>query len=533
MIRPTPKFLPELQIKFGPDYLALAVPIDASKLTSKVPLPGFKVTKAGIELALFPEFKASGTIDMIYASGGKQIGDGSIVLGASPGEGLTAIALIHATIPGVENTELKAAYKAGEWTGTVTLESSNIKLPYIKSGSVTLSLGSKTGFNAEGKVGLVFPGDNTFDIGFRKGGDGWILSGSGTINVPRLKPLAVGATYNGRFLTAWLQQKSPFTLFGVNGSIEKISYSYDTEKDKGVITGKGSAHFEKGKAKGDLSVELNPNYKFSGEGSLSYQLTPDLTATAGIVLDKNEELTVKGSLTIAKYQFLKQKSDKLHIFDISKEFPIPGLSFGPLGLQFKVGASLDADYRIGPGEFVNTTITGAFKPLSDDKDVTASLTTTIQIPTHAGITGTLSAGLAISAAIAEASLSLKGWASASLDGGFSLTTTLEYSKSRFVADADAKLEQKLLIAIGLDAVAEAGIDAFGLYKNGVSKTWHLKRWDFDPGLNFVIHAPVHYASDEPFRPPSLSDIKFEQPKVDMGAALDGATKSISPEEKSR
>ena len=44
-------------------------------------------------------------------------------------------------------------------------------------------------------------------------------------------------------------------------------------------------------------------------------------------------------------------------------------------------------------------------------------------------------------------------------------------------------------------------------------------------------APLHYASDEPFQPPSLDTIKFEKPSIDPKGLLGQLFQSAPSKEK--
>jgi hypothetical protein len=526
VIHPTPKFLPDLKFHFGPESFALEVGIDEAKLKGKQPVAGFKITKAQIDLPLYPEFKPSGTIGLEFAPG-KKLAEGEVTLSAED-EKLVAHGTIQAYIPGIDNTQITVDYKGGEWSGSVTVEAKKINLRYVDNGTVTVAL-SQGGLNIDGKVGLKLPGENTIEVSYKRGGSGWILGGAGTFKVPKLGVLNVNATYDGTHLHAW-GGGVKFTVLGVTGTLEKVDYVLDTQTDKSTITGEGSAHFEKGKAKGDLKVQLNPNNKFSGKGTLSYQLTPDITATAGVELDKNEKLTVTGALSIPYYELFKKKGNQIDIFSIGASFPIPALSFGPIGAKVKIDALLGAHYEIGPGALKNTLIEASFMPLEDDPDPKAKLATFLDIPARAGVSGTLKGAISADALIAEASLWIAATATADLVGGFTSTMTLEYSRSRFVAEGTPTINAGLQLGLSLDASAEAqaGVPGFSVK---TEKVWHLKHWDFNTGLNVEISVPLRYASDEPFKPPSLSDIKVKKPQLDIGKVVDNAVGSASAQTK--
>jgi hypothetical protein len=526
VIHPTPKFLPDLKFHFGPESFALEVGIDEGKLKGKEAVKGFKITKAQIDLPLYPEFKPSGTIGLEFAPG-KKLAEGEVTVSAED-EKLKAHGTIQAYIPGIDKTEITVDYMGGEWSGSVTIEAKKINLPYVDHGTVTVALG-QGGLKLDGKVGLKLPGENTIEVSYRQGGGGWILGGSGTFKVPKLGVLNVNATYDGTHLHAW-GGGVKFTVLGVTGTLDKVDYVLDTQTDKSIITGEGSAHFEKGKAKGDLKVQLNPNNKFSGKGTLSYQLTENITATAGVELDKNEKLTVSGALSIPYYELFKKKGNQIDIFSIGASFPIPGLSFGPIGLKVRIDASLGAHYEIGPGALKNTLIAASFMPLEDDPDPKAKLTSLLDIPARAGVSGTLKGSIEADALIAGASLWISATATADLVGGISSTVMLEYSKARFVAEAEPTIKAGLQLGLSLDAGAEAHAGVPG-FRVTTEKVWHLKHWDFDTGLNVEISVPIRYASDEPFKAPSLSDIKVKKPALDIGKVVDNAVSNASAQTK--
>ena len=179
---------------------------------------------------------------------------------------------------------------------------------------------------------------------------------------------------------------------------------------------------------------------------------------------------------------------------------------------------MGADYAIGPGQLTKAKVQTQFNPLEDDPDLKLTLNAEAAIKTHAGVWASVTGTIAIDAVIASVEGGLKITASASLDGGFFAAIELHYEKNRFTIDAVALIKEALIFLIKLEALirAEAGI---GPFKVSTEKDWELASFKYDPGIGFSISAPIHYASDETFKPPSLDDISFKPVSLDAGDVL--------------
>ena len=114
-----------LTVRFGPDQFEVVAGLDPKKLA--VPF-GARVTKAEIALLLHPEFKPSGQVEFQIAPGGRRILDGSMTF-TSDASGLVATGTINGHLPGVDKAEGTIEYRAQQWSGKITVESSQIKIP--------------------------------------------------------------------------------------------------------------------------------------------------------------------------------------------------------------------------------------------------------------------------------------------------------------------------------------------------------------------------------------------------------------------
>jgi hypothetical protein len=108
---------------------------------------------------------------------------------------------------------------------------------------------------------------------------------------------------------------------------------------------------------------------------------------------------------------------------------------------------------------------------------------------------------------------------------------IHYQKSRIELDANFEVLLGLALTLALDAFvkAKAGIGPFSVE---TKKVWNLASFKFDTGmqLGMKLKSPIHYASDEPFKFPSLDDIQWIKPDIDPKKVLERAFGSGSSKE---
>jgi hypothetical protein len=517
-------FLPELHVKFDKESFALVAPLDAKKL--KPPIPGAKITEGEIGLQLAPQFKPYGMLAFELVTGPKKILDGKIDV-TGDAQGLVATGVVHVFLPGVDNAEGNIKYQSGEWSGGVKIESTQMqnKLKYVKSGSVLVGLTSK-GVTAEGKVGLDIPGTSGVDVSLLYEKHKWIFRGKGAFTPPKLKPVEIEIEYDGDHITG-----SAETGFEFHGLAGRLKVHYRDEK----FSGEGTINIKKGRAEGKLHIKMRQEKgepKFSGEGEVTYKITDNLIGTAGIEVNEQEEVRLKGALTFPKpiHLFDPIKGD-YKIFEVGVSIPIPGASIGPVGLNARIDGALSAGYQIGPGELRNARIEAAFNPLEEKPDLDVLLGAQLYIGARAYISGSISGSIEVSVGIASVSGGLTITATASLEGHVASEVKIHYQKSRFEIDANFELLLALALTLALDAFvkAKAGVGPFSVE---TKKVWNLASFKFDTGmqLGMKLKNPIHYASDEPFKFPSLDDIQWIKPDIDPKKVLERAFGSGSSKE---
>jgi len=519
-IKPSIPLIEGLNIHFAFAEDSLEVTVPQKKPRS--PIRGFTVTEFNFALQLLPEFKPSGTIAFTIGTGKRALMSGVITFTADA-EGLLATGEVLTHIPGVDETTGTVTYRPSQgWSGIITITTS--KIPYVQNANVTAAL-SNEGLDLTGGLAITLPGEQKVSLNVKKRSPtSWVYIGKGEFQVPRLKPVVISFEYDGQDVEG--TATTGFVFKGLKGDIH-LKYRNRNGDVTGDVT--GDAHLEiiksNGRLKGYLDVTLNKNRKFSGKGMVSYAIKPELIASADILLDKDEKVTVVGSLTFPPYKLFDQHPNpptRTNIFRFGpKNIPVPFLSFGPFGLQAEIEAGLFVAYGIGPGLIKDGFIKAKVDPLEDNPDPEFELGGRLSIPIFFRVTGYVSGGLVLDVLIAEAGGKLIVSASAELAGEAGAKFWAIYSKGEFKAEADVRLILDLILKLCVDAYAwaEAGVWRF---KVRTSKTWNLLNFPYRPGLQLGIDGlkkPISYSSTSGFALPSFNDINWITPSLDAKDAL--------------
>lgn len=507
-IRPTVSFLPELDIEFTKDSFKLSKDILPKDL--KQPFPGARITKAAIAMELAPQFKPSGTLEFEVKPGAKKLLEGKVEV-TTDGKGLIATGELRGFLPGVDDATGKVSYQDEQWSGEVNIATSQLsKLKYLKSGSAKLGVTGKH-ITASGQVDLDVPHTNGISVSLGYAKEQFLFKGKGTFNPPRLKPVDIHVEYDGEHISG--SAETEFEFHSLSGRI-KIQY-HDNK-----FSGEGDLEIKKGKATGSLHVIMEAageHPTFSGEGHVSYEISPSLIASAGIEIDKNEKVRFKGALEFPKpIPLFPPKGDDYKIFGVDVKIPIPGLSIPKVGgINAKIKGGLYAGYHIGPGELRHLKAEVTFSPLEDKPDLDITLSGQFYIGMDAHITGTISGGVEVDILVASVSGGLGIAATAALKGESTSDVKVHYQEGKLDAQADFKVLLDLVLSLVVCAWvhAEAG---FWRLKVETTKVWKLKAFRYDSGLKLgmTLKKPIRYISGEGFQFPSVSDIDWIKPDVD-------------------
>ncbi|MGH9866937.1 MAG: DUF4157 domain-containing protein [Candidatus Polarisedimenticolia bacterium] len=519
-IKPSVPLIGQLGVKYSQGVLEVIKGLKEDELKKRSVL-GMRVTKAAIELQLAPEFKPQGVVEMQMGAAENPLAKASLTVGTD-GAGFTAQGKLSVNIPKMETAESDITYRGGggrdEWVTNIHIKSENIKL----GSSVSVSGGfdgriDKGGLAFTGKIDAVFPGDNTAEMGLKKDKQDWILFGGGTFRFPKLDDTTVKVEYNlGKdVLVARGATGFKIPAIGLGGRLDPVIFKI--AKDGPVkVSGKGNLKVKKGKAEGNVEVELHSDGKFTGKGSISYQIKENIIVTGTVELDKQEKLHILGELLITRYELFKGYGDKKELFSVDVPIPIPGASIGKSGLVCHIRGGVGVAYSFGPGALEPMKFSANFDPLESDPDLSLTVTGTVKIPASATLSafieGTVGAqiDIVVGSAGAEGGLRLQG--DLMLTAGAFANFQAEYKKKRLTAKLVAGIDTKLLLGLSLTAFVRAWAGAFGLTAD-TRKDWTLAKKTINTGIGFYLSAPFEYADDTGIKLPTLDEVTLKKPDI--------------------
>ncbi len=522
-ITPAVPLLGPLGVEYSKNSLLVTKGLDEAALKKRSVL-GMRITKAQIQLQLAPAFKPSGVVEMQMGSESSPFAKANLTLEGDD-VGLVAKGKLNVMIPKMQTAETDITYKGGtgrdEWDAQIKIKSENIKL----GSSVTVSGGfdgqiEKSRINFTGKLNVTFPGDNSAELGLKyHESQGWILFGTGKFHFPKLDETTVSVTYALAKDQLVATGKTGFTIpsIGLSGRLDEVTFVIQKEAPVKVF-GKGGLDFKKGKAEGHVDVQLHENGKFSGKGSLSYQIKENITVTGTVELNEQEKLRVTGELLVTRYELFKPYGDTKDIFTVNFPVPIPGLSIGDSGVVFLIKGGVSASYSLGPGVVEPLKFSAGFDPLEKDPDLELTVTGTIKVPASATLSAFISGSLAIQVDVVVGSAGVEGGLKLQgdliLSAGAFATLDAAYKKKHLTAKVTAGIDTKLLLGLSLTAFVHAWAGAFGL-KAETRKDWTLAKKTIDTHLGFYLSAPFEYNDETGIKLPEAKDITFKKPDVSL------------------
>lgn len=474
VIHPRVKFLGDLHFKFGPDTMALTVPINPKSLKS--PIPGFRFTGGSFDMQLAPTLVPSGTVNFELGPEKKPVvvGDitaafegGAFVAGGNikPGPG----------IPGAEGASGKIRYStATGWSGRLDIKSSAIKNTVITAAVIMQQKGEQLDIQAAGGA-LVTVNNKTFELTAKWVDGSMTYAGKAKWQKPFKIIDEIEATVHYRNDYLKITGGGSFHFRQWKGNIKVV---YERFAGGGVkVAGDGNVEVETKdkKGKGSLEAHIDETGRMWGKGKIVYQITPTIKPELEVELDKDGHLHITGSLTLGPYQlfdrFPKDGKDTRELFKISTpKFTIPTPIMG-VTVYARLSATVGYGFFIGPGVVETIRITGKFDPLEENPNIEASLTGKFVCPFGAIAFGTLGAyiGADLLGGLAE------------LEGGIGVTVSVS-ALANAKAEAFGKYAQGNF-TVGVKPSLDLSIDA-GLKIKGevtASAAWGLvsHTWDFD------------------------------------------------------
>lgn len=494
------------QLALGEGRLAATLPANVANWR---PLGPARVTRAEIGAVLLPEISAQGNLDIAFGPQANPYASANLNVTVNA-SGFEASGTLDAHIPRVDQARGRIQNRNGVWSGQIRIESTQLRIPNVTRCTVVIDL-TQTGVRVGGEIVLDIRG-NPVTLGAHLEGNDWVFTGTGTFNLSPLDPTTLSFRWTRGLLTG--AGSTGFTYRGLRG---RFNLNYDGEN----VTGNGTLNMNRGRMSGTINAHLLRSGAITGDGTIAYQITPSLLGTVGIAIDERQNVRLTGEIRFTRpIELFRRYGGSRQLFSRNLDIPILGISLGvtSIGLVFRITGALSIDYGIGPGQIQDLHLRGAFNPFDANPDVELEGGGRLVIPASAGFTASIRGALALSAGIASVSGGVTASARVGLEVNASNDLSIAYRRGVYVVDNVARIIASPVLDFGLEANIEAeALGGMYTYHRG----YQLASYRLGTGLQFGVEAPFHYASNEPFRAPSLDDIRFIRPELDVSSIMRG------------
>lgn len=515
VIHPTLKFLPNVNIRFGPDLLKATAPLDAKKFKS--PVPGIHFTDGMLELQLAdasgPKFAPSGQLKFEIGPAAKPLILGEFNAGQKNGVLSATGSLTPAqALPGIKEAKGEFSYDAiAGWSGK--LRASSSKIP---NATVDVVLGFRQEGDqfvtyVEGGIKATIRNDKKIELKAVWDQSGLIYTGE--LDWPKPFPIVENVTLRGRYAADQLDIQGDTTIHyrQWDGGVT-IRYQ-QKDGQPGKLSGKGHVKVEtkNKKASGNVNVEVDDAGELTGDGKISYQLTDKVTPELGVKLAKGGHLTIGGSVKVSDFELFKkwpEKGGERTLISAKPSFKIP-TPIPAVNAAINIEAGVGIAYGIGPGKITGVELSGSFDPLEDNPAITAKLKGRFIIPTHVNLIGKISARIGVE--VAAGAVGIDGGVTVRPAFGIGADAIVDvsasYEKGSFDFSGKAFIEVVPKASLGVDLTAS------------IYAAWHALEyqwsypvaafeWTFPTQIRLNV-GEIGYSSATGMRWPKLEDIALE------------------------
>ena len=415
-------------------------------------------------------------------------------------------------IKGIKSAELNVTVTDDVWEATGTVEP---KIPGVSQGTLAMTFDPDGGFMIAGELTL----------------------GAG---IPRLK--------SGK-LDAKLEKQGEDYKVSAGGEAEldipgvdaKLSASYDDGKFKA----EASLAYARGIASGSVTLgatnmpvdpdtgqfsdgEPTDNVTIFGAGSVTIRFTPWLEGTAGLKINPDGSMEVKGRVALPDtVEVFPEKKLEKELLSVSADLPIIGVAVAGqrIGIFLNITGGLTAKASIGPGELKNVAVEVTYNP-EDESSAHVTGSARFEVPAEAGlrltIQGALGAGIPVVSARAGlelgAELGIKALASAGAEVEWTPSTGINM-------EADVGISASPQFTFDITGFADVTADLLLTEIELYSKRWQLASFTYGSGMSVGAKLTVKVENNE-FKPISMDDVELTTPDIDPMAVIRGVARQV-------
>jgi hypothetical protein len=252
----------------------------------------------------------------------------------------------------------------------------------------------------------------------------------------------------------------------------RIEVSYEDIGAGPVFYGKGWVEFQPHeRVKGKLNVNLSREQKLSGDGQVDVKISDKINGMAGVALDEQGHVKLRGSVTIpGPFELFKPPAFKRDMTLLDTSF----LVYTPPMVKVNVGAGIGLECGIKPLTISNIVIGGEvdlMEPSFAAMSVTGHLSSSAYCDLNAYVEGSVS----VSAAVVAVEAGLRATLNLHLEAALNADPTMTVNRNGLSFDmpVDAKLTAALNLILTFFAKVKVGVDV-GLFS--IMKTvWRYEK----------------------------------------------------------
>lgn len=521
-ITPTIPIFRRLDVTFSRDTLALVAPLDKDKLRSPFPA-GFRFTGGELALQLSPELVPRGSLTFSVGPAAQPLINGALSVTMTGGVLIASGDLTPARpIPGISSASGNVTWRSDTgWQGAIRATSSS-----IPHSTADLELGFRTEgeqFAPYARGGLVSQVRNT-QIGLTASWRGGPVSYRGHTIIenplPLVERIRLDGTYGERGLH--LHGNAPIRWRNIESTID-LNYDQRPDQTEGRFSGTATFAIRTPKAEGTATLAYDDRGRFTGRGTVAYQVTPSLRPQLGIELTADRRVKLTGEVRLNDIELSRRwpsaEGGQLSIISgLGVKFSIP-TPVPAVTAYGEIRGSLGLGYGVGPIMLRGVIFSGELYPFEDDPQVRARLRGSFVVPAYAELYGTFGAYIGLEVALgavgAKGGVEITPRLRISGEGGIAVDAVYDSGGFSFAAEAYASGQLTASATVNLVADLYA---AYGLFSHRWTYQAASVSAQIGPTVRLTIGRIAMSKTGE-MTWPSLSQVRMEPQNIDPLAVV--------------
>ncbi|MEP3331176.1 DUF4157 domain-containing protein [Sedimentitalea sp.] len=440
------------------------------------------------------------------------------------------------------DAKINVGYANDTFTGSGTIKIGDDQIKGIKSAELNVTVTDDV-WEATGTVEPKIPGvsQGTLAMTFDPNG-GFMIAGELTLGtgIPRLK--------SGK-LNAKLEKTGEDYKVSAGGEAEldipgvaaKLVASYDDGKFKAEAT----AAYARGLASGSVTVgatnlPVDPETgQFSdgdptetvtvyGAGSVTIRFTPWLQGTAGLKINPDGSMEVKGRVELPdSVEVFPEKKLEKELISVSADLPIVGVAVAGqrIGIFLNITGGLTAKASVGPGELKDVAVEVTYNP-EDESSAHVTGSARCEVPAEAGLRLTIQGALGAGIPVVSARAGLELGAELGITALASAAAEVEWTPATGIKmEADIGISASPQFTFDITGFADVTADLLLTEIELYSKRWQLASFTYGSGMSVGANLKVKVENNE-FKPISMDDVELTTPDIDPMALIRGVARQV-------